>query len=47
MLYHDLNYITKLSGDTPEVYFKFHMSNKDGILKLFEYRNLIKSQQDK
>jgi hypothetical protein len=28
MLYHDLNYITKLQADTPQVYFKFHMTSK-------------------
>jgi len=47
MLCHDLDYFTKLSGDTPQVYFKFHMTNRDGILKMFEYRKIIKNQQDK
>ncbi len=47
MLFHDLGYITKLQGDTPQVYFKLHMSSKEGILKLFEYRKVIKNEQDK
>jgi hypothetical protein len=47
LMYHDLEYIIKLTGDTPQVYFRFHMRNKDGILKLFEYRKVIKQLQDK
>lgn len=35
MLYHDLTYITKLQGDTPLTYFKFHTHSQQGILKLF------------
>jgi hypothetical protein len=46
-MYHDLDYFIKLSGDTPKVYFSFHMKNRDGILKLFEYRKVIKHLQDK
>lgn len=47
MLYHDLNYITKLQGDTPLVYFKFHTKSEEGLLKLFEYRKVVKNYQDK
>lgn len=47
VLLHDLNYITKLQEDTPKTYFTFHFKNKDCILKLFEYRKVIKNEQDK
>jgi hypothetical protein len=45
ILYHDLKYIIKLNLDTPQVYFKFHFTNRPAFLKLFEYSKIIKNHQ--
>lgn len=46
MLFHDLAYVTRLAGDAPYVYFRFHMLYKDGLMRLFDYRNVILLHQD-